>query len=326
MKTPYNPNMNKIIKFFRERPILSLVLIFGLWVNSLPLPDANIGTVRQYNPLETTISNQKALAVSGGDGFTNPYSSDRGPTPKGASDRGEDRFQDYHPSPKLPSGGGPSRNSASLEALKNNEVPDKKDWNVNEWSEDNGQCNDFEKYIESEELPVPVNFEYEKDSNGNPSLLIPNMDSTHNTKGRAFNRIEYDQAASHLHHANEFGIQLSQDFDMSKYNALPTKFDKIQYAKQHVSPEIIISYQNAMGLAMKPIFGTEAKTHAVRGFAGKHKVNVGLVIQSIPGTDKYYLSIINDRGIHVSSYSLSETKLRQLIKNDFWVLTKRNFN
>ena len=123
------------------------------------------------------------------------------------------------------------------QALKNNQIPDKKDWNLNEWSdEDNGQCNDFEKPIESEELPVSVNFECEKDSNGNPSLFIPNLDSTHNTKGRAFNRIEYDQAASHLNHANEFGIQLPEDFDMSKYNALPTKFDKIQYAKQHVSP------------------------------------------------------------------------------------------
>ena len=69
--------MNKIIKFFRERPILSLVLIFGLWVNSLPLPDANIGTVRQYNPLETTISNQKALAVSGGDGLPALFSAKR---------------------------------------------------------------------------------------------------------------------------------------------------------------------------------------------------------------------------------------------------------
>ena len=68
-----NPNMTKIIKFFRERPVLSLVLIFRLQVNSITLPDANIGTVRQYNPLETTISNQKALMVSGGDGFTNPY-------------------------------------------------------------------------------------------------------------------------------------------------------------------------------------------------------------------------------------------------------------
>ena len=69
--------MNKIIRFFRERPILSLVLIFGLWVNSLPLPDANIGTIRQYNPLETTISNQKALAVSGGDGLPGLFSAKR---------------------------------------------------------------------------------------------------------------------------------------------------------------------------------------------------------------------------------------------------------
>ena len=105
-----------------------------------------------------------------------------------------------------------------------------------------------------------------------------------------------------MHHANEFGIQLPQNFDMSKYNALPTKFDKIQYVKQHVSPETIISYQNAMGLAMMPIFGTGVKSHAVRGFAGKYKVNVGLVIQSIPSTDNYYLSIINDKGIHVLFY------------------------
>lgn len=43
-----------------------------------------------------------------------------------------DRFQDYDPSTKLKSGGGPFHNSASLEAFKTNEVPDKKDWNVNE--------------------------------------------------------------------------------------------------------------------------------------------------------------------------------------------------
>ena len=66
---------------------------------------------------------------------------------------------------------------------------------------------------------------------------------------------------------------------MSKYNALPTKSDKIKYAKQHVSPEIIISYQNSMGLAMKPSFGTGATTHAVRGFAGQHKVNIYVVVR-----------------------------------------------
>ena len=34
--------LNKIFKFFLERPILSLGLMFGLWVNSLPLSDAKI--------------------------------------------------------------------------------------------------------------------------------------------------------------------------------------------------------------------------------------------------------------------------------------------
>ena len=81
-----------------------------------------------------------------------------------------------------------------------------------------------------------------------------------------------------------------------------------------------------MGLAMKPNFGTGAKTHAVSGFAGKHKVNVGLLIQSILGTNRYYLSMINDRGIYVSSYPILDTKLKKIIENDFWILTNRNLN
>ncbi len=69
--------LNKIIKFFQERPILSLVLMGGLWVNFLPLPDPNIVTVRAYNPLETTIPHQKALLIAGGEGFINPSSPNR---------------------------------------------------------------------------------------------------------------------------------------------------------------------------------------------------------------------------------------------------------
>ena len=38
--------LNKIIKFSRKKPIISLLLIFGLWINSLPLPDEKIVTVR----------------------------------------------------------------------------------------------------------------------------------------------------------------------------------------------------------------------------------------------------------------------------------------
>ena len=80
---------------------------------------------------------------------------------------------------------------------------------------------------------------------------------------------------------------------------------------------------------MKPIFGTGSTTHTVRGFAGKHRTNVGLIIQSIPGTNKYYLSIINDRndrGVQVSSYSITENKLKRIIKDGFWILQERTFN
>lgn len=40
-----------------------------------------------------------------------------------------------------------------------------------------------------------------KDFNGNSTLLVPNIPSTRIIKGRSFNRVEYDQLASHLHHA-----------------------------------------------------------------------------------------------------------------------------
>lgn len=131
---------------------------------------------------------------------------------------------------------------------------------------------------------------------------------------RSLNRVEYDQTASHLHHAPDYGIQLPPDFNMATYKAL-NKADKIQYAKQHVSPETIIAYQNVIGMSMNPLFG-----------AGKNRVNVGLVIQQIPKTNNYYLSIIKDNGKHISSYSVTGKKLKKIIANDFWVLTDKKFN
>lgn len=34
--------LEEIVKFFIKRPVVSLLLIFGFWVNSLPLPEENI--------------------------------------------------------------------------------------------------------------------------------------------------------------------------------------------------------------------------------------------------------------------------------------------
>lgn len=316
--------LNKILKFIKERPLLSLVFAFGLWVNSLPLPDSKTVDCNQF---ETTTPLQTIL-FAGGDGFVNPSSTTRGCTPEGAADRGSARFEGHDSSPKLPAegsfGNNDNDNNPSFNTLEDNEVPDKEDWDFDAWvDEDDDSCNNSEKLVEPEELPVPVDFKYEKDSNGNPALLVPNQDSTSNI--RKFNRVEYDQVASHLNHAKEFGVPMPPDFDMVKYQSL-SKSDRIEYAKKHLSPGTIISYQNAIGRSMKPIFGTGSTTHTVRGFAGKHRTNVGLIIQSIPGTNKYYLSIINDRGVQVSSYSITENKLKRIIKDGFWILQERTFN
>ena len=323
---------NEIIELCIKRPGISLLFIFGLWVNSLPLPDENIGTVRQdpLSQIERTLTNQKALGISGGgdgDGFINPAPSTQGTGAEGAHDRGADRLQDYDPFPKIPGGEGPRGNSGTFGALGKNKIPSEEDWNIDEWLEEGSDhCHDFEEPVESDPLPVPVSFEHVRDSNGNPTLLVPNIDPTRTMRGRTFNGIEYDQTASHLHHVPDFGIQLPPGFDMAKYNALPTKADKIQYAKQHVPPETIIAYQNAIGVSMTPVFGTGAKTYGIRGFAGKNRVNVSLVIQSIPNTNNHYLSIVNDKGTHISSYSINEKKLKKIIANDFWILPNKNFN
>jgi hypothetical protein len=223
--------LNEIIKFFRIRPIVFLLLIFGLWVNSLPLPDETIVIARPDPQVERIFANPKALGISGDDGFRNPAPSTRDLGTTGAGDRGQDRLIDYDPSPKIPVAGNPAGSSVSFGALIPL-IPNQEDLNIDEWLEEGGdECNDFEEAIESDSLPVKVNFAYIRDANGNPTLLVPNMDSTRTMPGRTFNRVEYDQTLSHLQHLPEFGIQLPTSFDMGIYKNLPTKADKIQYGK-----------------------------------------------------------------------------------------------
>lgn len=253
--------LNEIIKFVRQRPLVSLLFIFTLWINSLALPDETMFIGRPHPQVERIVANSKALGISGGDGFINPAPASRDLGGRGAGDRGPDRFGDYDPSPKIPVAGNPggsSGSSGNLGALRANKIPNKEDWNIDEWFEDD--CNDFEEARESDSLPVKVNFGYIRDANNNPILLVPNMDSTRILPGRTFNRVDYDQTLTHLHHLPDFDLQLPPSFDLNIYNDLPRKADKIEYGKKHLSPETIISYQNKLGLSMSPVFATGIKT------------------------------------------------------------------
>jgi hypothetical protein len=196
------------------------------------------------------------LKICGGDGFLTGGSPSYGhDSHEGVADRGADRGENLDPKPRLPAGtgasGNPGSNSSSLQA---NKIPDPSEWNFDpkSWVDDAGDsCQDFEESESSGKLPVPVNFEYVKDSNGNPILLVPKIDSTRTVKGRNLNRVEYDQTASHLHHAPEMGIQLPKNFDLEKYKFM-SKPEKIKYTKENVPRETIISFQNACGMAMRP--------------------------------------------------------------------------
>jgi len=81
-------------------------------------------------------------------------------------------------------------------------------------------------------LKADVDFPYEYDSNGNPTLLVPN--SGRARRKRAYNRVEYEQTASHMHHAPDFNIPLPSDFDMANYMSLD-RAGRIDYAEQKLS-------------------------------------------------------------------------------------------
>ena len=303
--------------------------LFAIILNFSPLnPGYSIQSPTTKPCIEKTVAGQTALRICGGDGFgTGGFPSYGHGSHQGAADRGADRGENLDPKPRLPAGTGASGNSgSSSSSLSANKVPDPSEWDLDpkSWVDDAGDsCQDFEESESSDKLPVPVNFEYVKDSNGNPTLLVPNIDSTRTDKGRSLNRVEYDQTASHLQHAPEMGIQLPKNFNLETYKSM-AKPEKIKYAKKNVPRETIISFQNACAMAISPKDGI--KTLPVRGFAGIRKENVGMVIQNIPNSDNRYLSIIRDDGTHISSYPVSPEKLLKIVQDGFWVWKDRNFN
>lgn len=165
-----------------------------------------------------------------------------------------------------------------------------------------------------------IDFQYQYDSNGNPTLLIPNTGRLR--KKRTHTKVEFDQTAVHIHHAPDFGISLPAKFDMNKYLSLD-RAGRLDYANKSLPRETIINYQNEIGKSLCSIFNIGGKTILVPGFAGKQKIGTELTIEQKPN-GRNMLGIIREDGTHISSYSLEFPELEKLLKNDFWVLRDRN--
>ena len=99
--------------------------------------------------------------------------------------------------------------------------------------------------------------------------------------------------------------------DWTVFDLDSTNLGRIDYAKQKLSRETIINYQNEIGKSMSPLFGPK-ETFSVPGFAGKYKQNTELTIQQTNRPNKTILSIIREDGLHISSYSINDRALLQL--------------
>lgn len=122
------------------------------------------------------------------------------------------------------------------------------------------QC-ELEEEVKSE---VKIDFDFVSDQKGDPILLIPDNKPLLADKDR-FIKVDHEQTKTHLHHAEDLGINLPDDFDMNHYENLDRE-GRIDYANQNVPRETIIECQNEIGKAL-----TEDNPTHVDGFIGKYK-------------------------------------------------------
>jgi len=169
------------------------------------------------------------------------------------------------------------------------------------------------------------------------SLFVPNLG---NNKFQGLNkpiRVEFEQTATHMHHAPDFGIVLPDNFDMAYYKSL-NRQGKIRYAKRVLPRDLIISYQNEIAKKLIPVYNPN--TYSKEGMAGQQKVPTQLIIspprdtfplpgqksQAPPPSGKrdIMLGIITEDGLHITSYPITEVRLDRIKKDGYWVLKNQD--
>jgi hypothetical protein len=299
---------------------------------------------KNQNSAENNLSSILYITPGGGDESQGPnfFVPPNTPTGSGNGSLDKDSFTNSEPineRPKLlwgvdpsyraPIGGGGSGNDVGSSGKDNTEekykIPDQSEWISDNSIWDSVQETDSSVLEQKEDkapdkLKVDIDFPYQYDSNQNPTLLIPNTGRLR--EKRPYTNVEYDQTAAHMHHASDFDIKLTLDFNMAKYERLD-RTGRLDYVNQKLPQETVINYQNAIGQSMCPLFNIPGKTTSVPGFAGKHKIGTELSIQQSPNGINM-LSIILEDGTHISSFSITNDQLKRIINNDFWVLRDRN--
>jgi hypothetical protein len=265
--------------------------------------------------------------IGEGNAPTGPKSADTGQGTNTGSTLGNDKGW---PGPSFPWGVNPKYGrSGSCDVSDPHQLSAAKDWisDPSAWEDDE----------RDHPLSVPVDFPYKLNDKNEPTLLVPNLGNTKFEGVGKSIRVEFQQTATHIHHAPEFGISLPDNFDMAYYLNLG-RSGKIAYATKMLPRSTIISYQNEIAKGLTPVFNPN--TYLRDGIAGQQKVPTQLIIEkprdpyplpgqqirtSVPsGKKDIMLGIISEDNLHISSFPITQARLDRLEAENYWVLKNQN--
>ena len=234
------------------------------------------------------------------------------------------------PGPRLPFGVDPGYpRSSTFDASGPHQLPAVRDWisDPSAWEDDE----------RDHPLEVPIDFPYRLNDKNEPTLLVPSLGNAKSGNVGEPMRVEFQQTASHMHHAPELGIILPDNFDMAYYRKLD-RSGKIAYATKMLPRGTIISYQNEIAKRLTPVFNPN--TYSQEGVAGKKKVPTQLIFEKprdlypLPGQEietpvpsgkkDIMLGIVSKDNLHISTFPITQGRFNRIEADDYWVLKNQD--
>lgn len=176
------------------------------------------------------------------------------------------------------------------------------------------QLEDSESETEETECKIKspgkfqVDFDFELDQNGKPTLIIPIKDGT-------IRRIEFDQTRNKWYHADLFpSISAPDGFNNRAVRDMKYP-DRLAYLRANIPDKSVIELQNQIGKSL-----SDPENISVPGFLGKHKSEGTIDINMESG-----LVSFTDKGSnkHRTIVRMPLDTIKELAENDFHLFPEK---
>jgi len=149
-----------------------------------------------------------------------------------------------------------------------------------------------------------VDFDFELDENGNPTLIIPMKDGS-------IRRIEFDQTRDKWYHEDRFpNISAPDGFDNQAVRDLKY-LDRLAYLRENIPDKNVMELQNEIGKSL-----SHPKIISVPGFLGKYKIEGTVDINMQSGLVSFTDGVTNK---HRTIVKMSPERIQKLAKDGFHI-------